>query len=784
MFAIFPLACRSLGFATQTLPPLGGERKEASTYATWIGAASLGSRISGMSGSVRNIPRLLILGGGAVTRELYLPALQRLGWTDRALIVEPWSASVNALQQRYPNARVRVSDYRVPLEDDSVADFDGAIIALPNQYHQDAATRGLRRGLHVLCEKPLALEAQICHELAEVAEQQGRTLSVAMVRRLVPTVVAIRRALRSQLLGQLHRIEIEHGDEFHWPTNSGTYFRKENGGILVNMGIHYLDMLEDWIGALTPVAYCDDMAGGVEANAAFELRTREGASVRLALSYTHSLKNTIELQGEHGTIRANVNDFASCSWECQRTALTSRLQPLRPFRFLPGPLDFISAFAEQFAEFGSVIAGREKPRVDARQAARCQALVDWAYAHREPIYPRSTYKNSIGRPRLRVGRAVVTGGTGFLGVRLVARLNELGFDELVVPVRSHRTAANLSRYQNDRVLTDLRDLDQVRKVIQGARYVFHLAYGSSGPDATKVTVQGTRNVVDAAIAEGVEALVVVSTASVFGHPSTDHLVDETFPYNPALGGYGASKAKAERYALARAKGSKTRIVVLNPSAIYGPGGRLFTEFPRRAALQRGFCWIEDGRGLLNYTYVENVVDALILAAACTGAHGERFLINDGACTFREFLAPLLGDLVDEMPSFSHEELRRLEAASRPTFSDLARVLANDEVMRVLTGLPVLGTLKRFIEHRFARQYAKVQNARRAMLVAASPPHQLVWRPPSWLAEIFGPFQTRYASDKARQILGWTPRVSLEEGQRASVGWLNYLGLWDKRRELP
>jgi hypothetical protein len=179
-----------------------------------------------------------------------------------------------------------------------------------------------------------------------------------------------------------------------------------------------------------------------------------------------------------------------------------------------------------------------------------------------------------------------------------------------------------------------------------------------------------------------------------------------------------------------------------------------------------------------------VVDALILAASCTGAHGERFLINDGACTFREFLAPLLGDLVDEMPSFSHEELRRLEAASRPTFSDLARVLANDEVMRVLNGLPVLGTLKRFIEHRFARQYAKVQNARRAMLVAASPPHQLVWRPPSWLAEIFGPFQTKYSSDKARQILGWTPRVSLEEGQRASVGWLNYLGLRDKRRELP
>jgi nucleoside-diphosphate-sugar epimerase/predicted dehydrogenase len=734
-----------------------------------------------MSRRTEEGPKLLILGGGAVVRELYLPALQRLGWIDRALIVEPLQESLNALEQRYPSARFRVSDYRAPFEDDSAAAFDGVVIALPNQFHQDAATRALRRGLHVLCEKPLALEAQICREMAEEAERQGRALSVAMVRRLIPTVIAIRRALGSQLLGPLHRIEIEHGDEFHWPADSGSYFRKENGGILVNMGIHYLDMLEDWVGVLTPVAYRDDMGGGVEANAEFELHTRDGASVRLALSYTHALKNTIMLQGEHGTIHADVNDFEACSWECRLTALTSRLQPLRPFRALTGPPDFISAFAEQFAEFGWVIAGHEKPRVDARKAAACQALIDWAYAHREPIHAPSIMKGRA-RPGLPEGRAVVTGGTGFLGVRLVARLNELGFDEIVVPVRSHRTAANLARYQHDRVLTDLRDLQQVRKVIQGARYAFHLAYGSSGPGAAKVTVEGTKNVVDAAIAEGVEALVVVSTASVFGHPPIDHPVNETFPYEPTLGDYGASKAKAERYALRRATGVKTRIIVLNPSAIYGPGGRLFTEFPRRAALQRSFCWIENGRGLLNYTYVENVVDALILAAQCAEAHGERFLISDGVCTLREFLAPLIGEWADEMPSFSREELKQLEAAARPTLGDLARVIASDEAMRVLNGLPVVGPLKRSIERRFPPLYARAQEARREMLVAAPPSHQPVWRAPSWLAEIFGPFRTTYSSDKARRVLGWTPRVTLEEGQRASVAWLEYLGMRDETRE--
>ena len=173
-----------------------------------------------------------------------------------------------------------------------------------------------------------------------------------------------------------------------------------------------------------------------------------------------------------------------------------------------------------------------------------------------------------------------------------------------------------------------------------------------------------------------------------------------------------------------------------------------------------------------------------LRLQCTEAHGEQFLISDGACTFREFLAPLIGDLVDEMPSFSREELRRLEAASRPTFSDLARVLANDEVMRVLNGLPVAGNSEAL--HRAPLRTSICQGSERAARDARRCPAVAS----AGLAASFvagrnlWAFPNEYSSDKARQILGWTPRVSLEEGQRASVAWLDYLGLRDERRELP
>jgi hypothetical protein len=68
-----------------------------------------------------------------LVRELYLPALQRLGWTDSVVIVEPAQQSVNAILQRYPRRWLTVSDDRTPFEDDSAAGIDGVVIALPNQ---------------------------------------------------------------------------------------------------------------------------------------------------------------------------------------------------------------------------------------------------------------------------------------------------------------------------------------------------------------------------------------------------------------------------------------------------------------------------------------------------------------------------------------------------------------------------------------------------------------------------------------------------------------------------
>jgi nucleoside-diphosphate-sugar epimerase len=316
----------------------------------------------------------------------------------------------------------------------------------------------------------------------------------------------------------------------------------------------------------------------------------------------------------------------------------------------------------------------------------------------------------------------------------------------------------------------------VRRQICGVRHVFHLAYGRDGDDSRKITIDGTRNVVNAAITEGCESVVVLSSAYVFGRPETDQLIGEAWPYSPKGGEYGASKAAMERWCLGRAAGTKrTRVVVLNPTCVYGPQGKTYTRLPAELAAQGQFCWIEDGRGMANYVYVDNLVDAILLAAGCEAAHGKRFLITDGFCTWREFLAPLLGPWSSTLPSYTQDELHSLEASQRARLRDLLRVTAsNPEAVRVIDRMRVLGPLKRWLVRKRPSIRQELRHFESTGNGCAKPQPKLV--PPGWLADLFAPAQTRFSAELANRVLGWQSRVNLADGQSRTTQWLRELGV--------
>jgi predicted dehydrogenase/nucleoside-diphosphate-sugar epimerase len=730
-----------------------------------------------MSSPPRERSRFLVLGGGAVVAEFYLPALMALGWIGDGWVADLSRESLARLTTQCPELNVLQVDFQAALAGARELGIQSVIVALPNALHEAAVTAALERGLDVLCEKPLALTEAACARLAALARQRGRVLAVGMTRRFLPSTNAIRQVLDAGWIGSITSIEIEDGHNFAWSSESGGYGRRDNAGVLANIGVHVLDLAEYLCGPLSPISYTDDWHGGVEVNATFGLQTSAGAPVSIKLSYTHNLANVIRIHGTRGVVW-QTPDASGVHYRGTDSELDADITIRQPYRYGDWPLTNQGAICEEFSDFQDAIERRRAPFATADDAARIARHIDWAYAHHTA--DRLAVRASVQpvRARLETGRMVITGGTGFVGGHLIEALANEGHTDLVVPVRTFQRSANTWRFPVKLQRADLLEPSSLREIMKGARYVFHLAYGRDGTNAGRVTIEGTRNVIEAAIDASVECVVVLSTTAVFGDPGGTQLVDESFPYSPPNREYETTKAKAERWTLARAKReAHTRIVVINPSCIYGPGGKTFTELPARLLEEGAFCWIDDGRGIVNYVYVTNLVDAILLAAARKDAHGERFIVSDGSTTWREFFTVLFGSAVADLPSHTRNELVALAREQTPSLRDVARtVVRSGELWRMVGENPSLATTKAILERVTPGLYKRVKNTRHQPPTPPAAARGSRAIPPVFLDILFGVSSTHMTAEKARQTLGWTSTVDLATGQARSRAWLADVGL--------
>jgi predicted dehydrogenase/nucleoside-diphosphate-sugar epimerase len=704
--------------------------------------------------------RYLILGGGSVTAEYYLPALGLLGAQDRVTVVDPSQASLDALAARYPGLVVRLGELAQGLEAEAA---ETIIVAAPNARHVPASRLALESGRHVLCEKPLALAEAPCAALAQLAGERGRLLKVAMTRRYLPSWRLAREMVARRELGEVLAIEAADCAPFGWRPRSFAFFAPESGGVLADMGVHYLDFLESLVGPLRPLGYADDARGGVESNAGFQLRSQSGAAVDLTLSRTRPGKTFVRIQCEAGEIVIDkMNEREIVVRVGGGTG--RRVSSLAPFRNGAGhwPTSFIGSFADMLADFQNALQGLPSDIADVEDARRTAALIEWAYAQRRPTAP------AAAKPARGEGGAdvLITGATGFIGSHLLDRLDAAG-EAIRITARHPDTLANAARYRVQVAPGGVLNAEAMRDAARGVRTVFHLAVDGASPDAARVTLEGTRNVVEAAIEAGAECVVVLSTMYVFGFPGADAPVDETAPYRPWGGVYARSKAEMERWCLGRAPGAgATRIVVLNPSCVYGPGGGAYTTLPVELARDGAFAWIDGGAGVCNYNYVGNLVDAMLLAAEVPEAHGQRFIVSDGAVTWREFLGPLLGAPAESFPSYAASELEALNRRLQ-RFEPAALARA------IIAAPEVRGAARKSGLIRAASRLLGVTDRPAPAPAAAAPCAKPVRAPPpAWLAQLYGPARTRFSAAKAEAVLGWRPKLELAQAQRLTRAWLD------------
>lgn len=326
--------------------------------------------------------RVAILGCGAITRSRHLPAVLAHPEVQLAALVDLDRERALALAASYGlNCRL-VTDYRALM-----GEVDAFIVALPNSLHASVTLEALRGGIHVLCEKPLAVDPQDARRCAELASATGLILAVGMNRRFQPSSDLFRLVLEQGLLGELRDYSCQYGGPYDWETASGFYFSKAEagGGVLLDYGVHVLDLLVAWFGPVTRFDYQDDDWGsGIEANACLEVE-HAGAygavAGQLRLSRTYSLNNCLTVRGSEARVELSAADPSTIVLH-----RTLGGQAIRETLGLPGSDRAAShSFYRQLDNFIRSIRRVEKPMVDGWQALRVLELIHDCYQHRRRI---------------------------------------------------------------------------------------------------------------------------------------------------------------------------------------------------------------------------------------------------------------------------------------------------------------------------------------------------------------------------------------------------------------
>jgi nucleoside-diphosphate-sugar epimerase len=230
-------------------------------------------------------------------------------------------------------------------------------------------------------------------------------------------------------------------------------------------------------------------------------------------------------------------------------------------------------------------------------------------------------------------KVLVTGATGGLGRNLVERLHRDGHD-VVATGRNRAVGAALSAHGIRFVVADITDMRAMVPLMKGREVVFHCAALSSpfgkAKDFYAANVTGTE-VIAIATAYNQARLVHVSTPSIYFDYRHRYNISEFEPLPRVFANtYAATKYEAEQRVLANVRSAGLSAIILRPRGIFGPHDQVL--FPRilNAAKDGVVPLINGGQTVLDLTYVDNVVDAMLQAAEAHHINqGEAFNITNG-----------------------------------------------------------------------------------------------------------------------------------------------------------
>ena len=317
----------------------------------------------------KKLPKIALIGCGAIAERYYMPPLARhpsvLG---NLVLVDRNEARAQRLAAEF-NVESYLADYRELLED-----VDGVIIAVPTHLHYRMSMEFLSRGVHVLCEKPLADSADRAGEMVEQARRSGAVLATNYQRRLFPCLVKVKELLSAKTLGEPLSIKYSVGEKFDWPAASGFRFDSKisSGGVLRDRGAHVMDVVCWWLGGKPKVVSSrTDSFGGTEAVARVQFEHNRCVG-DVKLSWLGKFPCRFMVKCEAGTIKGEVYDFESI-------VLKTEGGRERRIRLRPEGEPYSGIAYKMVANFIRVIGQGEKPLVSGGDVLDSIRLIDDCY---------------------------------------------------------------------------------------------------------------------------------------------------------------------------------------------------------------------------------------------------------------------------------------------------------------------------------------------------------------------------------------------------------------------
>lgn len=336
--------------------------------------------------------RIGFIGAGGIARAAQIPSFLKNSKATILAIADVSQAAVDRAKEDF-NIPVGYTDYNEMFAKENL---DAVVVCTPNKFHAPAAIAAMQAGLHVLCEKPMALNANEAREMTRVARETGKVLHIAYRYRQQPNSRAAKAIIDSGELGEIYMIRIQ-GLRRRGIPSWGVFTNKEmqGGGAMVDYGVHLLD-LSLWLAGnpktievsgitsqrlgtkpnVNPWGQWDYKNFQVEDHAAAFIRLEDGKAIQLEVSWALNISEGgehISLSGTDG----GLDVFPQLKINKAQYGMLLNTEPT----WIPGEGE--EDWDRQTDDFLSAVTEGRDALVKPEEALQVSEIVDAIYASSE-----------------------------------------------------------------------------------------------------------------------------------------------------------------------------------------------------------------------------------------------------------------------------------------------------------------------------------------------------------------------------------------------------------------